>query len=57
MKPTMGFKLPSAGVTPAPIDKKRCGTSSLFGSVWGGGCASESYLARNIVWTGEMVNT
>ena len=31
MKPAVGFTLPSAGVTPAPGDKERCGTSSLLG--------------------------
>ena len=30
MKPAVGFTLPSAGVTPAPSDKKRCGTPSLL---------------------------
>ena len=37
VKPAVGFTLPSAGVTPAPSDKKeRCGTSSLSGSGFGG---------------------
>jgi hypothetical protein len=36
MKPTVGFMLPSAGVTPAPSDRKEgCGTSSLFELCWG----------------------
>jgi hypothetical protein len=35
MKPAVGFMLPSAGVTPAPVEKERCGTSSLFELVGG----------------------
>jgi hypothetical protein len=30
VKPTVGFTLPWAGVTPAPNVKRRCGTSSLL---------------------------
>jgi hypothetical protein len=30
VKPAVGFTLPSAGVTPAPSIKRRCGTSSLL---------------------------
>jgi hypothetical protein len=29
VKPAVGFTLPSAGVTPAPTEKRRCGTWSL----------------------------
>jgi hypothetical protein len=36
VKPTVGFTLPWAGVTPAPGIKKRCGTSSLLELVWSG---------------------
>jgi hypothetical protein len=32
VKPAVGFTLPSAGVTPAPDNRKGCGTSSLLGS-------------------------
>ena len=49
-KPAMGFKLPSAGVTPAPSDRKKgCGTSSLLEVLMGE--RSDSYLAR--YFTGE----
>jgi hypothetical protein len=33
VKPAVGFTLPSAGVTPAPNEKKRCGTSSLLEAI------------------------
>jgi len=33
VKPAVGFTLPSAGVTPAPGTRKRCGTSSLLEGV------------------------
>jgi hypothetical protein len=33
VKPAVGFTLPSAGVTPAPSDRKKMRTSSLLGRV------------------------
>ena len=37
VKPAMGFRLPSAGVTPAPGIKRRYGSSSLLGRLGGRG--------------------
>jgi hypothetical protein len=56
VKPAVGFTLPSAGVTPAPSEKKSRNVEdaiSLEGS--GEEAAVGNYLARYFVWTGLIV--
>ena len=48
MKPTVGFTLPWAGVTPAPSEKRRCGLRPVRRGKGEGGC-SQSEITSPVI--------